>query len=340
MTVKPTTPATPSSLLEEWMERTPLSWRQLAGSVTMVLVSFLVIAAYLDGVLAETFNIKFWRSAGMYPGIIAYILLSVPAGRRFRDDAITALRPLVPLDDDEFDRLVAQEPLFNRRRERLAFAIGATTILLFRPWEALPSWLMLYQILAGGLMFGLLGYLVYTSLAATKLGADWEVAQDINVFELQSLQPIARWSLSNALFYIGGITLSLLFIGRFTLDIANVVIYSVLGAAAVLVFFTNMMNTHRIMVEVKNRELEMIGDHLAAGSEALKQGAAEGQTEQMLLLINLSLWRAYAKQIEELPDWPYTAEIRANLLVSLLVPLAVYIVPALLLEAAKRLLSL
>lgn len=340
MTAKSTTPATPSSLLEEWGERTPLSWRQLAGAVTLVLVSFLVIAAYLDGVLAETFNIDFWRSAGMYPGIIAYILLSVPAGRRFRDDAITALRPLVPLDDDEFDRLVAQEPLFNRRRQWLALAVGATTMLLFRPWEFLPSWLMLYQMLAGGLMFGLLGYLVYTSLAATKLGADWEVAQDINVFELQSLQPIARWSLSNALFYIGGITLSLLFIGRFTLDIANVVIYSVLGAAAVLVFFTNMMNTHRIMVEVKNRELQMIGDRLAAASRALQERPDKGPAERMLLLIDLNLWRAYEQQVEELPEWPYTAEIRRNLLLSLLVPLTAYIVPPLLLEAAKRLLSL
>jgi hypothetical protein len=60
----------------------------------------------------------------------------------------------------------------------------------------------------------------------------------------------------------------------------------------------------------------------------------------MLVLIDLSLWRAYEQQVEKLPEWPYTAEIRRNLLLSLLVPLAAYIVPPLLLEAAKRLLSL
>ena len=172
------------------------------------------------------------------------------------------------------------------------------------------------------------------------IGADWELSEDINVFELQRLEPIARWSLSNTLFYIGGITLSLLFTGRFTLDIGNVIINGVLTAAAVVVFFTNMMNTHRIMVEVKNRELQMIGDHLAAASRALRERAEEGTTQRMLVLIDLSLWRAYEQQVEELAEWPYTDEIRRNLLLSLLVPLAAYIVPAVLLEAVRRLLSL
>jgi hypothetical protein len=341
MTKKSTTVTAPSLLVEEWVERTPLSWRQLAGAVSLVLVSFLLIAAYLDGVPAEAFNLGFWRSAAMFPGVVTYILLTQPAGRQFRDDAIKALRPLVPLDDDEFCRLVAQEPIFNRRRQGLALAIGAATVLLFRPWESLPSWLTLYQILGGVVMFGLLGWLVYTSLAATSLGVDWELSEDINVFELQRLEPIARWSLSNTLFYIGGITLSLLFTGRFTLDIGNVIIYGVLTAAAVLVFFTNMRSTHRLMVQAKNRELERVRENLAAASRALRERAATGKMEDIGTLRDyIETWVGYEERVAKVPEWPYTTEIRRNLVVSLLVPLAAYIVPALLLEAVRQLMSL
>jgi uncharacterized membrane protein len=309
--------------------------------MSLVLVSFLLIAAYLDRVPVEAFNLGFWRSAARFPGVIAYILLTQPAGKRFREDAITALRPLVPLDDDAFYRLVAQEPIFNRRRQGLAMAIGAATVLLFRPWESLPSWLVLYQILAGAVMLGLLGWLVYTSLAASSLGADWELCEDINVFELQRLEPVARWSLSSTLFYIGGITLSLLFTGRFTLDIGSVIIYGVLTAAAVLVFFTNMRITHRLMVQAKNRELERVRENLAAASQALKERASKGEMEDIGTLRDfLETWVTYEERVNRVPEWPYTTEIRRNLLVSLLVPLAAYIVPALLLEAVRQLMSL
>jgi hypothetical protein len=199
---------------------------------------------------------------------------------------------------------------------------------------------MLWQLLAGGLMFGLLGWLVYTSLVSNRLGSHWQVSEGINVFELQRLQPIARWSLGSALAYIGGITLSLLFTGRFTLDLGHALIYGVLTLAALVVFFSNMQNTHRMMVEAKDRELERVSRRLAALSQALRQEAGQGSTEQTLMLINLSLWRAYEKQVGELPDWPYTDEIRRNLLASMLLPLAAYILPALLLQALQQWLTL
>ncbi len=329
-------PALPALVFEKWMDRSRLSHRQLAGATTLMLLLLLAVAAYLDGALDAAFNLEFWRSASMYPGIIAYILWIQPPARRLRDAAILALRPLVRLDDEDFYLLVAREPLFDQRRQVLGFAFGALAVLLFRPWESLPSWLMLWQLLAGGLMFGLLGWLVYTSLVSNRLGSDWQISEDINVFELQRLQPIARWSLGSALAYIGGITLSLVFAGRFVLDLANVLIYGVLTLAALVVFFSNMMSTHRMMVEAKDRELGRVSRRLVALSEALRREAGQGKSEQMVVLINLSLWRAYEKQVEELPEWPYTDEIRRSLLASMLLPLAAYIVPALLLQVLQR----
>jgi hypothetical protein len=333
------TPELPALLVEDWVERAGLSFRRLAGAMVLLLLCLLLVAAYLDGVLDAAFNLQFWRSASMYPGIIAYILWLQPPARRLRDAAILALRPLVPVDDEEFYRLVASEPLFDRRGQVLGLVFGALALLLFRPWQALPSWLMLWQLLAGGLMFGLLGWVVYTSLVGNRLGADWQISEEINVFELQRLEPIARWSLGSALAYIGGITLSLLFIGRFTLDLAHALIYGVLTLAALVVFFSNMRNTHHMMVQAKDRELGRVSRRLAALSEALRQGAEQGRSEEMMVLVNLSLWRAYEKQVGELPEWPYTDEIRRNLLASMLLPLAAYIVPALLLQVLQRWLS-
>jgi hypothetical protein len=54
----------------------------------------------------------------------------------------------------------------------------------------------------------------------------------------------------------------------------------------------------------------------------------------------IETWVAYEERVERVPEWPYTSEIRRNLLVSLLVPLAAYIIPALLLEAVRQLMSL
>jgi hypothetical protein len=90
------------------------------------------------------------------------------------------------------------------------------------------------------------------------------------------------------------------------------------------------------MVQAKDRELGRVSRRMAALSEALRQEAGQGSTEQMLMLTNLSLWRAYEKQVDELPDWPYTDEIRRNLLASMLLPLAAYIIPALLLQVLQQ----
>jgi len=140
---KPSTlTTTPSTLLEELVERTRLSWPQVTVAVGLVLILFLVGAAYLDGVLVGPFNADFWRTGLLYPAIIAYTLLIQPILRRLRDGAIEAFRPLVPIDDEDFHRLLAEEFLFNRRREWVALGIGAAGgVLLTRPWAYYgPFW--------------------------------------------------------------------------------------------------------------------------------------------------------------------------------------------------------
>jgi hypothetical protein len=50
-------------------------------------------------------------------------------------------------------------------------------------------------------------------------------------------------------------------------------------------------------------------------------------------------WLAYEKRIQEAHEWPYTAGIIRNLLISSLLPSAVFIGRMLMLDAVRRLLS-
>lgn len=225
MTTKSTTVNMPSTLLEELVERTRVSWLQVTVAVGLVLILLLVGSAFLAGVLAAPFDADYWRVGLLYPVIIVYILLMLPVLKRLRNGAIESFRPLALMDDDEFEHLLAKAPIFNRRLEWLAIGIGiAGGLLLWQPWDyadpsrmwpsfgTRPQWLVLYTLIALGLMTGLLGWSIYSSLSGMRLFTGLQHHPvDINVFDLRPLQPIGRWSLGIALFYIGGNVLSLLF---------------------------------------------------------------------------------------------------------------------------------
>jgi hypothetical protein len=40
----------------------------------------------------------------------------------------------------------------------------------------------------------------------------------------------------------------------------------------------------------------------------------------------IAAWVTYEERVEKVPEWPYTAEIRRNLFLSTLLPLAVWLV--------------
>ncbi len=338
MTRETTSSITPPTLVEACVQRAGLSWAQAAGVAAVALTVFFAAAAYLDGLLAGPFDADLWRNAMLYPAITAYTLLMQPWLKRLFDLALEAFRPFVPVDDDDFRRLLARAPVFDRRNQGLAFALGASVVLLFRPWSYYPFWLTLYSLL-GALMYGLLGWFIYVTASASMIGADWDFSMDVNVFELKLLEPVARWGLGVALSYVGGITLSLLFLPRLTLLVETLILYGLLTATPVLVFFASMLSTHRLMAEAKRRELDTVRNSLAAASRALKQRSAEGRTDEMQELFELIAgWAAYEKQIEALPEWPYTADIRRSLLVSSLLPAVAWLARSVLLEALLRML--
>ena len=331
MTTESTPIATPSTLLEKLIERSHLSPLQLTVAVELVLIFFLVGTAYLAGVFPDPSNVNFWRTSLVWPAVIAYALLTTSVSRWLRNGAIQAFRPLVPLDDDDFQRMLAEASIFNRRREWLAVSIGAGSIMLLggttTDWASMEpsSWpLTIYGLLAGGLTCGLIGLAIYSSMAGTKLFTELSrYPLNVNVFDLTSLEPIARWSLGTTLTYIGGITLSLLFLPREAFQAIGLIImiYLPLTLTAVLVFFLNMNTVHGDMVEAKKHELNVVRDNLLALSRALKERTARGEIENPQDLLDaIKAWTAHEEWIRGLPEWPYTAGIKRNLILSLLLP--------------------
>lgn len=99
-----------------------------------------------------------------------------------------------------------------------------------------------------------------------------------------------------------------------------------------------MLSTRQTIVAAKRRRLDMVRDNLAAASLVLDERAEKGQPEHReALLDSFAAWIAYEERVEKVPEWPYTADIRRNLVLSTLLPLAIWLARELALDLVKRL---
>jgi len=290
---------------------------------------------YLDSVSVRSLHGTSWWGSWLeevdQPVIVVYILLNYHLLKGSHRRAMQALRALMAVDDDGFDHLVAESFILDRRREWLALGIGAALgLLVQRPWN-LPDpffWRRLFLLLSTTLMYGLLGWIIYVSLASSRqFAALHRQPLDIDVFDPAPLEPIARWSLGISLVFIGGITLSVLFnpTTEEFLSTEGIIIYGTLILVSVLIFFLTMASTHRVMVEAKEQKLRLVRRNLSATFQQLQERAAEGQLQVMEALSDsMMAWLAYEKRLEEAPEWPYTSDTVRNLLMSTLLPVAAW----------------
>jgi len=217
----------------------------------------------------------------------------------------------------------------------MAFCLGVVAGWVFQvAWGFDTLWSELYSFVFGGLLFGLMAWIIYSLMSGTRLFNElFHHTQDLNIFNVEPLEPIARLSLGVALILMGGITLSLLVVvpaSSFNLfmNLQGIIIYGSLIISAILVFFLNMYSTHRALVRLKNQELRLVRLHLANISNALKV-----QPEQSRLVPREELssaitsWVTYEKRIKEISEWPYTSQIRRNLLISVFLSVVAFMLP-------------
>jgi hypothetical protein len=314
----------PRPLFERWISRPRRPWATV--SVALLLLLAPVGAALLDGVLPELLSQGHWRTVYIPPAVILYILAVAPFLARMEARVVRSLRPIVLIEDDDFDRLVYHTSYVRPAHELIAFVAGALLGVL---WSRVTgssgavSWLSLEWLLSTGLMYGLLAWTIYVSVAGTRLAATLH-RQPMHVDPLDTtpFAAIGQQSLLLALVFVGGITLSLVFVAFEPQSLRNLVFwlaYLPLALVPVVVFYLNMRPTHRVLAAAKNRELHGVQRCLLRACRALVQHLDEGQ-ETGNLPAEINGLAAYEQRLQGARTWPYDTGMLRTLFFSVLVP--------------------
>jgi hypothetical protein len=329
--------SSPYTLLGSWVERSNLSWLSASLLVGFILLILVFLAAFLDSIFDHPFDARYWRITLLGPTVVLYIFATHPQIRRLRREAIEAFRPIVKMSSQEFDHFVDEHMPLKRWREWLVFA-GSALLgeIILRPWsveDAVPLfWSKGYRILLTGVMCGLIGAVVYTSLACARFLARLHRRPlNLNIFDMTPLEPVARCSLFYTLILIGGVSLGLFFIPN--QDIRGIVINSTIILAAISIFFLSMRDTHTIMLKLKMQELTIARQHLAALHDKLQEETDSGHAEALTRMApTTNAWLVYEKRIDQAPEWPFTNPMLRKLLVTTFVPIAIFILQRLVSE--------
>jgi uncharacterized membrane protein len=324
-----TTEAQSQPLLVALMQRLNISWRWATVVIAGILFLLLVLAGYADGAFGQQFEGEFWRVV-QSPVIIIYILAIYPFMLRLWKPAVEAFRPLVSMGENQFNRLSAEITALNRRREWIALFIGFLFLLvLARPWVGIERWTDAYHLATLMIMFGLLSWIIYTSIKGSRsIARLGKQNLKIDIFNTKLLAPVARMSLVNSLAFVGGISISLIFQTQESLrEWTSVVIYSVLVIATIIIFYISMWSLHKIMARAKRNELEVAQKYMTDMSRKLKERITKGQIEDMEELSSaVAGGAAYERRVKEAQEWPFNAGIIRRLFASILAPVSVYVI--------------
>jgi hypothetical protein len=322
------------STLDKVVSRTRLSFTQFTVVVAVALVLLAFGAAYLDGLLGEVLTTDLWRNLFAYPALITYILAIYQPMGRISDDALEAFRPLMSLDDVSFDELIHRVAGVNPRKEILAFIIGAVVALVTTsPWrmEGGLSWVAWYFAFTSSLTLGLLGWVIYIALDGTAASHTLtRYPLNVDVFDLQAFEPVARSALVSALAFFGGGIISLFFFYPWhsVFDVETLVTYGILVVISVVVFFLPLRHTHRVLAQTKARELASVQQSIVAAYRSLD---AFPDVDLGATSTAINLWKEYEQRLKGAKTWPYNLGMVRTFLFSVLTPVAI--------SAAQRLLS-
>lgn len=268
--------------LGKFLNKTRLSWTWFVVLVGIVLFILPLLVAFADGFIHEFLYEGVWRTMYMAPALLVYILALQRPMDVALERAVLALRKIILLDDDAFEKIVLDASELDARREMLAFLLGAAFGFWANgPWniEGDYLWLKIYFPLAGSMLWGTLSWVIYSSVASTKLQTKLhQQPMEFDIFNLRPFEPIGRFSLFMALAFIGGLIISVLFVNPLTNE--NVIfplsLYAILAIVTVLVFFLSMRDTHKVLSEEKKRAIELAELKISEAFQSLSEGTISG----------------------------------------------------------------
>jgi len=314
----------PTSLFDRVFGQPRPVWVMVIVSLSFLLLPIAFI--YLDGALDEFFNQGRWRVFLLPPTIILYIWIISPLMTRMGTIVIESLRPLVLLDDEDFDSQISKASSINPSHEWAAFIIGVTLgilSILIGDIDLNAPWSLVYWLISISLMYGVLSWVIFVSITSTRINATLHrLPMQFDILDSTPFEVIGRQSLLLALAFIGGITISLLF----TFQNANLsspefwLVNILFVLFVILIFFLSMRPTHKLLLAEKKRRLKPVQKHINQACQDLFQRLEQDQDAGGLSREINSL-EIYEKRLLAARTWPYNTTILRTLLFSVLIPL-------------------
>lgn len=324
-----------TSLWDRYVARPEKPWGPITVVLVIVAAPFLI--ARLEGAVL---TLEAWRGVLIPPAIIAYILLMAPRLVAMEDRVIASLQPLLDEDPASIARDAREAEAKAPARELLAFAAGLAFYLVFgwRNLGQIASWTQLVLTLETFAMYGLLGVVIYGSTDRTRgFGAMLRRNLRVDPLDMAPFDAVGRHSLALALVFVGGITLSLLFVWVSPAILVLLefwVVYAPLAAMPFVIFFVNMLPTHRLLARARDRDLRrvdlLIRQDCASLVTQTEQGHEVPELSQRLLALT-----AYEARLLQARTWPYDTAMLRTVFVSILVPGGT-VVGRLIMEAVNR----
>ncbi len=225
---------------------------------------------------------------------------------------------------------VAPAPVVSRRGEWSALLTGAVFSLFVSSFLQLRDpWLFVYGFAANVVMFGLMALAIYDAVLRNKYLAHLVSADlALDLFDRPALMPLARWGQSVTLTFVGGTCLSLLFQSYQSLyTVASVVIYSILVAVALILFFTSTWSIHVALVAAQDRELADVRKRLETVRRELKRRLSQdAENDAAGIYRPAVVLGLYEKQVLEASTWPFNPKIVKELVASAAAPVLIYAV--------------
>lgn len=317
----------PPTRLESWVARSGVPWWALGLGLMAIVGAALGGAIVADGLHEESGGLT---TEGVYllqtPLMIAYLFLSWPYLRRWLDQMVGSLRPLVPMDDAEFAALIAQADADNRKT-RLRFTIGYTALsyLGLSGFDADYPAVSVFWLVSLGVLSVLIGQLIAgVPLFARRLLKELlPRLGNYNLFDPVPLHDVAELSLRVTLVLIGAIVLGELAVPpEESMGLVHLATNGALVLFALALHWFNVYPTHLVMMDRKDSELAAVAGRLEAVyarvHETLEAGELvgeelEGTTRSLLALEG---------RVAAAPDWPQSPAMVVQLLSTTLLPTA------------------
>ena len=289
-----------------------------------VALPFLLLA--IQGELTPALDLGVVRQIVLPTAIVVYIIGVTPLIWRSEESMAESLRPVVNLDSKAYTDLVVRSGRRTTRAGWLAFAAGS----LFGLWLNDPAAVVAqrsafhwYLLVSYMVMFGAMGWIVYSAWMSTRLTAKLHrESLEVDIFDISPFEPVGRQGLTLALLFVGGTLISLIFVFSWV-DIfrwQNLIIYSTLLAVSLLLFFFAMWPTHSALTQVKKRRLYASRQNIARAYYRLEKETNAGNDVQSVAF-EIEAWMTMEQRLKLTRTWPYNTEMLRTLFISILTPL-------------------